>query len=439
MNLTLMRIAEIAVYELFTILPCIILALVPFRDFLRISKRTLGFLILALYILIVILQAIALNRLPITTALSILFIALYLGLYKVVIRTQTSLQFFVLLTILNYESFVAIIYSHFFYHCLKPGNAFFSLHALGILILIYLISYPFMFIIFDRKFRPLVILSEASTIWRYLWLIPAASCLSYYFNLFSNGGVIAFSESSKNVIFAVLLNIGNLLITFMIARLVRESYKTMQLEAENYQLNMQFVQYESLKNRLDEARRARHDFRHNILAIQSYLNDKDYEGLQDYISEYVANLPADKAIVYCENYAVNALLIYYADLAAKQNIAFQAEADYAEINAIAATDAVTLLGNLLENAIEACARQASDKAFITFSLKQIDDMIIVTLDNSYNGMVRKSGSHFISSKNQRIGVGTTSVEKIAAKYHGLTRFEYDDNVFHSSVLLYVTM
>ncbi len=437
MTLTMTQITEIAVYELFSLLPAIILALIPFRDFLRVSRKTIGILLSSLYALMVFLQVLAWNHLALATVFSVGIIALYLGLYKIIVRTPIARQLFVLLIILNYESFVIVFYSYFAYHYFELEDAPFSLGSIGVLIIIYLISYPIMFMIMDKKIRPLTVLPENNRIWHFLWLVPAVSCFSYYFNLFSNGGVMAFSKSLNNVFFAALLNIGNLLITFIIAHLVGESYKSIQLKAENYQLNMQFVQYESLKNRLDEARRARHDFRHNILIIQSYLEDHNYEGLQTYIAQYIANLPTDKAIAYCENYAVNALLIYYADLAHKQNITFQVEADYDDHAAIATPDVVTLLGNLLENAVEACARQTTGEAFIHFTLKQMENKIVITLDNSYNGIIQKSDNHFISSKNDRIGVGIASVEKIAAKYHGITKFEYDESTFYSSVLLYI--
>lgn len=432
-----MNIIEISIYELLDLLPSVILALVPFRNFMRFSRRINVIIIGLLYILMVISRVLTLGHLRLATILSILCIIFYLGFYKLCIRAELTKQLFVLLIILNYGSFVIIIFSYFAHCHLSPGYSPYSLPSIGILLLIYFGSYPIMFIMMDKKIRPLVSFPENNNIWRLLWLVPATSCLSYYFNLYSNGGVTAFSKSLNNMLFAAFLNIGNLFITFLIAHLVGESNRSMQLKAENYQLNVQFVQYENLKMRLDEARRTRHDFRQNILIIQSYLRDKDWDGLQSYISRYVTSLPADTAIIYCENYALNALLIYYADLAQKQKIVFRTDVDYPDDLTIEVPDAVTLLGNLLENAVEACSRQTSRKAFITLSVKLIGSTLIITLDNTYNGMIQKTGPHFISSKNNRIGIGITSVEKIAAKYQGITKFEYDDMAFHSSVLLYI--
>lgn len=125
---------------------------------------------------------------------------------------------------------------------------------------------------------------------------------------------------------------------------------TMELKAENYQLNMRSIQYENLALRLEDARRAKHDLRQTLTVIQSCLIKNDHEELLKYINSYLNSLPPDSPIIYCDNYAVNALIFYYAYMAQTHNVLFDAEAVYPAESGIADTDAVTILGNLLENA-----------------------------------------------------------------------------------------
>lgn len=72
---------------------------------------------------------------------------------------------------------------------------------------------------------------------------------------------------------------------------------------------------------------------------------------------------------------------------------------------------------------------------ISFQIKVLHDMLIITLDNSYSGVIQKQGDSFLSSKSQRIGIGTSSIQRIADKYHGIVKFDYDEHEFHASVLL----
>jgi len=66
-----------------------------------------------------------------------------------------------------------------------------------------------------------------------------------------------------------------------------------------------------------------------------------------------------------------------------------------------------ILGNALENAIEACQRMSRNGQFINLHIKMIANMLIVTLDNSYSGVVELSDAFFVSSK--RSGVKKESV------------------------------
>ncbi len=158
-----------------------------------------------------------------------------------------------------------------------------------------------------------------------------------------------------------------------------------ELKAENYQLSMQFLQYENLKERIEDARRAKHDFRQS--------------------------------------------------LAQKNNITFDAAADYPAEPVLSDADAVVLFGNLLENAMEACIHPTVSGKFIRLHIKRLQGTLIITLDNSYSGQIRKEEGDFISSKNGQKGIGTASVKKIVSKYNGILKFNYDDSQFHASVML----
>ena len=266
-------------------------------------------------------------------------------------------------------------------------------------------------------------------------MIPATFCLSYYYNLYANGGIIAFSAAENNVLFAVFFNFGALFATWIIMHFLQEINANSELKAENYQLSMQFLQYENLKERMEDARRAKHDFRQSLAVIQSFVQRGDQEGLLNYLNNYMSTVPSDTPLLYCDNSAVNALLVYYADMAQKNNIAFSAAADYPAEPFLSDSDAVVLLGNLIENAIDACVRQIFHDKFVRLHIKPFQGMLIITLDNSYSGQIQKKDEDFISSKTGQKGIGTASIKKIVSKYDDILEFNYYDSQFHASVML----
>lgn len=436
MSINMVRWLEIFVYEIVDLLPNLALALIPFYSFMRLSLKKTGILILFLYFFLCLSRIIALNHLPLATAMTVIWILFYLAFYIICIKADIRKLLFVLLIILNYGSFTAIIYSHILTHYFSglAGRPY-SFSSCLLLCSIYLFSYPVICRMMQHKIRPLMESPENNRYWTFLWLVPATFCLSYYYNLYSNGGIALFSESLSNVLFASLFNLGALFVTYLTAHLIKISNANLQLKTENYHLNMQTIQYENLQNRMADARRAGHDLRQVLAVMHTYLKDDNKEGLMAYINEYTQSLPPASPITYCENYTINALIVYYESIASKYNIRFMCDAQYPAESGIADTDAVVLLGNLIENAIDACNRGQCETPFVSLHIRKIQDMIIITLDNSCNDTIHTSGSNFLSSKTDRPGIGTASIRKIAAKYNGTAKFEYNSSQFRASIML----
>lgn len=434
--MNLLRFCEIALYVFVDLIPNLILALLPFKNNLRVSKRMCFLLTFIIYAFVTLSRIIPLYYSRASAILSVLWIALYLGFYMLVIKAPVSKLLFVLLNIINYGSFISIIFSHISnYHFSGSTNYAYSFNSTAILTLTLLFSYPFLYYIMSHQMYKLVSSTDNNRYWKSLWLVPATFCLSYYYNLFTNGGIINFSSEINNVLFAAFFNAGGIFVNFIIMRLLIDNNETMRLKAENYQLNMQTVQYENLTNRMDDARQARHDLRQTLAVIQSGLKQKNYENVIEYLQSYAETLPSESPIVYCENYAANALLVYYADMAKKHGISYSAKVQYDPPFDIADADFVVLMGNLLENAIEACLRQSHGSPFISLNIKCDCGMLVILLDNSYEHVITKKNGRFISSKTGREGIGTASAYKIIKKYNGISEYKCENGKFSVSIML----
>ena len=99
------------------------------------------------------------------------------------------------------------------------------------------------------------------------------------------------------------------------------------------------------------------------------------------------------------------------------------------------SDLAIIFGNLLENAIEACLKIDKEKRFIRISSDISYDMLIITMDNSYDGNLLSVDGRFRSTKREGFGIGLSSVQSVAEKYGGNARFEDKDGHFQSSVYI----
>lgn len=178
----------------------------------------------------------------------------------------------------------------------------------------------------------------------------------------------------------------------------------------------------------------RHDMRHHLNVLTS-LAGEDNPELRRYLDTLIQAIPtAEKK--YCENSAVNAILSHYVSLCREKGISLQLELTVPQENPhISDSSLCVIFGNLLENAVEACDRMTEGDKFICLRSRIQYELLAVTMDNSFNGVIRKEGDRFRSSKRNELGVGLSSVCSAARKAGGSAAFRNDQKVFYSSVYL----
>lgn len=426
---------RILLYEAVDIFPNLFLAYIPFGSHLRLTvQKTIGVSVM-LYVLLTFCRVLTWYYPGFSTVMTILWIMFYFMFYAICIRGKLAKMLFVLLCILNYNSFIMILGSHFAYHGLGNQEAapYSFIHTLMNL-MIMLPTYPLVAYVFQKKFRPLVDFSEQQGIWNYLWLIPGTFCLSYYYNLYSGGGILSYTERLENVLFAAFYNAGAFFVTYVIVRLLEVSNDYLLLKTANYHLSLQSLQYDNQRQRIEDARRASHDLRQSLTLIQTYIEDGNYDNLKAYLSKYVRELSPAATVVYCPHYALNAVIVYYDRLAGEHNIRFQVSMEMPQELPMEDADLVVLFGNLLENAVEGCLRCPEGDTFISLAVQYIAPSLVIVMDNSYDGKGKAENGVILSSKGPHGGIGLISIRNICEKYHGSAQFECQGAVFHSSAL-----
>ena len=94
-----------------------------------------------------------------------------------------------------------------------------------------------------------------------------------------------------------------------------------------------------------------------------------------------------------------------------------------------------MIGNLLENAVEACKRQETGRKFIFLRCLQDDSRLSIVLDNSFMGYVQYERGYFRSSKRESVGIGVESVKAIVKRHGGIGTFVPEEKVFKVSIIL----
>ncbi len=202
-------------------------------------------------------------------------------------------------------------------------------------------------------------------------------------------------------------------------------------------------EYSTMKSRITEARRARHDIRHHFVMINTYINDGKYEEAKNYIDQYYKALPFEESLTYCEHYQTNALLTYFVQRAKADNIAYEVKVNFPSDMDIPADDLTVILGNLLENALDASVQSTQeDPGFETFvSVKgtfQKNLLLLTVENNTLHQAKQDEKNRFISTKHEGVGIGIDSSRTIAEKYNGYLRIEQSEGKFTANVALNLT-
>lgn len=180
----------------------------------------------------------------------------------------------------------------------------------------------------------------------------------------------------------------------------------------------------------------RHDMKHHMNEIQILAGKNGVEGIRRYISSMQEYLKTPDEIIESGDVEIDSLLNYMLAKARKEQISVRTEVRLSDISRHS-FDINIILGNLLENAIEA-ARQTEEKK-LTVAIREEKGVLKIHIENSYNGILQQKGTKFLTTKKDSDlhGLGLGNVENIVRKYHGEMKIEKRDNMFSVRILLYL--
>lgn len=430
------RLIEVTAYSLLIFVPFLFLGIWPFRRHLRFSFRKSN----ALVVLICILQ-IGLGMLTVffhfnANFIYLIRIILYAAFYFTLLKTHPGKLSFTLLALSNIENLVLVCAKYLeslLFGDLALESCRWSL-CLCVFLLQLIIAVPLYYYITTQYAR---VIRGTYTAWRYLWGVPITFLMVWFYHLYltaqTNQEVYL---NIKSILFLIAINLGAILIYHTEILLIKEKEKAQELVQQNHLLTMQQLQYDNLQQRINEARQARHDIRHHTLLIREYLQCGKLRELEAYLDEYTSTLPDSLSMVYCQHYATNALLGFFSRQAKANGIEMDVHVQLPGQIQLPETTLSVVLGNLLENALEACRQPTTKEKKITVRGKADRGFVFLAITNTFDGTLHKSrDGKILSSKPGNRGIGLDSVAQLVESNGGILEIEAEQGFFRASVLL----
>ena len=140
----------------------------------------------------------------------------------------------------------------------------------------------------------------------------------------------------------------------------------------------------------------------------------------------------------CANRFLNALLVDFKGEAEKNKIQAEifVEAGF-KIEYMKEIDITSMLGNLLDNALEAAGKCLYGKIRVELYMQNQGDLAVFSIENTYNGEIRRENNQFFTTKEEKEGhgIGLRNVNRLVALYNGYMQQDLGDNIYITTILI----
>lgn len=180
----------------------------------------------------------------------------------------------------------------------------------------------------------------------------------------------------------------------------------------------------------------RHDYHNHMQKIRAHLALGEYDQVQEYINLMETELDAVDIRYKSGNTGVDAMLNSKLTLAEKKGLRIKCDAELPKKLSCNPVDLCVLLGNLIDNAIEACEKMdPSQDRFIRIYMCVRKKQFYLSVSNATSEVIRKLDKEYITNKRGNHGNGLRRINKVVEKNNGFINRQNEPGVFATEVML----
>lgn len=216
------------------------------------------------------------------------------------------------------------------------------------------------------------------------------------------------------------------------AWIVRKGEEKRQEEFQNLVLNRQREEVQSIYQTM---RGWRHDYHNHMQSIKACLSMNQVEEAISYLDHLEADLDSIDFSVRTGNVGLDAILSSKISIAMKHDISVNFKANVPEKLQVSDVHLCALVGNLLDNAVEACDSVDKEKRFIRIYIGIFRKQLYISVSNASSFTERKKTTELVSSKQGNHGLGLRRINRIVEEYHGYVNRNNEPGVFVTEIML----
>lgn len=221
------------------------------------------------------------------------------------------------------------------------------------------------------------------------------------------------------------------LVLVLYDKLMIRSYEQQLQEYQNKVFDRQVQEVEHMYTTM---RAWRHDYHNHLQNLKAKLRKAEVEESLGYLNELEQELDDIRQLVETGNANMDAILNSKLSLALAQGIDIHVKASVPESIPFQDTDMCALLGNLTDNAVEACAK-VKEQPFLRLYIGLYKGQLYISCTNATSEVVRKLDADYVTRKRGNHGHGLKRMDLIVEKYDGFIQRKNEPGVFTTEIML----
>lgn len=203
-----------------------------------------------------------------------------------------------------------------------------------------------------------------------------------------------------------------------------------------YQNDLLAVHYAEVENMYRQTRGWRHDYRNHIQVLNGYAEQGDMEAVKRYLRELDQDLNTVDTVLKTGNRMTDVILNSKISLARSRNIAVKADAHVPVALTTTEIDLCIILGNLFDNAIEACMQLPQEERMIRVYMDMKNTQLYMSFTNTTAlKKQKKTGRRYPTTKGAGHGYGLVRIDTIIDRCQGYISRNSEDGAFTTEILL----
>lgn len=205
---------------------------------------------------------------------------------------------------------------------------------------------------------------------------------------------------------------------------------------DEYQNKILSAQMEEMNHIYTTMRGWRHDYHNHMQTVKAHLALNEVEKAEEYINQMETELKSIDIRYKTGNTGIDAILNGKLSLAEKSGIRIKCDAALPKEILLPQLDLCVILGNLIDNAIEACEKiEDKQGKFLRVYLCIMKKQLYISVSNGTNEVIRKLDKEYISRKRGNHGHGLKRINNVVEKYGGYINRQNEPGVFATEIML----